>query len=932
MVSHPRLPVSDLISSLPPELCHHLTRHLATCSDIVHIAQTSRRNWRAFSEFAYKKAAATLPHACLLVHWAAFRGFTRVIEAAYHAGIAIDVNLEVPHNSAAKSWDTASFMRLDKRALQKLKDQLCWYGSGSPLHVAAVAGRLDVVKQLLGYGADLSSRSCHVCSCSRPDWDVAEGLGYWGSYDIFLRHGHPDWWTPLHVALCTGQAEVAMFLLSQHPPHMSASPENMSTPLHAACISGNIELVQWLYTTGRIADVDAQDWKDQTPLMYAYYYGHRRCVRYLLSLGADINQTARRGSSDKAQVSILRNALCRNRYSDALELLSLPRLRYDGEEAARDLANNSWHTRPLQDGSSPNGIIRPPDNVAAIVRSLLGRLTADWTGDQRRQKYDEYLGLAAVKGNWRVVQALLQSGADVNSASFADAASQHPQEKQTPLYRAISRAFPRGQTFASDDMLTTVRCLLEGGADPELRFGQREPPALWLISNGYGLGHDDIVIRFARLLIQHGARPQRRSAAEFDIPDNQVLVSPLDYIVYGNSMEDFELALKACGDPRALSDDDVVGLWKASTISRRGRGEKFERILELDERGAVARLAANPVNDLLCTTPIPKEALRKLLHQGAAVDIIQHELMGIIRKGLDTSLVEGLLANMPGGSRSHTTKLVALQWSLCSPWWRRIRDKVGIVCAFLDHGVSAYEASPSPLLPPWCSKASLLAQAILNNDDCHPVVDAMLERQPLRDQQDENALDYIRSAIAKTDPHILGRLLASMQDPKSVIEPIREQLSLSLLQQVQDADARERIRTVGDALRIVECLELLFRYGGQPDFTTTSYNQVDSSAQEVDVHMLGKTILELTDLQACGRLNSWKMGLTWVLNSTMLWSGRGEVVFKKEPFFSVDEYDDSSIDTTDFLWDLPWVIEETRKDYSNAFFDERFACNPFAFE
>lgn len=58
------------------------------------------------------------------------------------------------------------------------------------------------------------------------------------------------------------------------------------TPLHIACIWGDLQAVDLLLTAG--SRVDAKNDMGYTPLHFAEAYGHRRCVHKLLAAGAQL--------------------------------------------------------------------------------------------------------------------------------------------------------------------------------------------------------------------------------------------------------------------------------------------------------------------------------------------------------------------------------------------------------------------------------------------------------------------------------------------------------------------------------------------------------------------------------------------------------------------------------------------------------------------
>lgn len=70
---------------------------------------------------------------------------------------------------------------------------------------------------------------------------------------------------------------------------------DQSTPLHAVCIRGHADLVDWMLTKG--ADVFAEDHCERTPLAFAARLGFPRIVTALVAAGSDRCSIDRDGRS-----------------------------------------------------------------------------------------------------------------------------------------------------------------------------------------------------------------------------------------------------------------------------------------------------------------------------------------------------------------------------------------------------------------------------------------------------------------------------------------------------------------------------------------------------------------------------------------------------------------------------------------------------------
>ena len=126
----------------------------------------------------------------------------------------------------------------------------------SPLHIAAWAGRENMVHTLLGAGAEVDSSSV------------------------------PRRLTPLHLALTMAELFTVKLLLSKgaDPSKRSASS---ATPFYRACQGGLLQVVRTLHAAG--ADINATKWDNWIPLHEAVENNNLDVVLQLLSWGADLS-------------------------------------------------------------------------------------------------------------------------------------------------------------------------------------------------------------------------------------------------------------------------------------------------------------------------------------------------------------------------------------------------------------------------------------------------------------------------------------------------------------------------------------------------------------------------------------------------------------------------------------------------------------------
>ncbi len=131
-----------------------------------------------------------------------------------------------------------------------------------PLHAAAMRGETDIVKMLLGAGAD-------------PDPVSLEGL------------------TPLHIAAQRNEKGVVKLLIEAGADPERASGDGM-TPLHFAAAGQSVDVIKVILNHSNDVDPVTAD-SLQTPLHLAAFKGNADVVRELLRHGADVSRRTIRG-------------------------------------------------------------------------------------------------------------------------------------------------------------------------------------------------------------------------------------------------------------------------------------------------------------------------------------------------------------------------------------------------------------------------------------------------------------------------------------------------------------------------------------------------------------------------------------------------------------------------------------------------------------
>ncbi|MBA3052338.1 MAG: ankyrin repeat domain-containing protein [Candidatus Omnitrophota bacterium] len=160
------------------------------------------------------------------------------------------------------------------------------YDSGL-LHLAAAKNNIDMIKLLLGAGADMSVRDRHAFS----PFGEAVRSGSFEAASFFLGSGalaneRQGDLTPLMIAAKNNDLKMAS-LLTENMADVGAASSDGTTALFYAAMRNYHVIAEFLI--GMLADVNAADAKGWTPLMAAVAENSLETARLLIKNGADIN-------------------------------------------------------------------------------------------------------------------------------------------------------------------------------------------------------------------------------------------------------------------------------------------------------------------------------------------------------------------------------------------------------------------------------------------------------------------------------------------------------------------------------------------------------------------------------------------------------------------------------------------------------------------
>jgi ankyrin repeat protein len=311
---------------------------------------------------------------------------------------------------AIDSGDASEVMRLVDADPAQLELSTSYWPPETPLIHAAAAGQLEIVKGLIGKGANVSAMITYENKTAlhfAAENGHEEVVAYLLQSGAQAGHQSREGFTAFMWACMRGHVRVALLLLE----HMEGQAQGLEatdtyygrTALHWAAHGGHAEVVTALL--GRGARGDTRDRIGMSPLTDAVYGGHLGVVLLLVAeLGTQVLH-----ERDAQGRSLLHHAIERRRDNVVSYLLSqglLPNLQDNQGETALMYATR--------------GISTGPD--MRIMKTLLKHMDGEGL-DERDTMGRTAVYLAVNHGRPANIRALLLAGAD---PTIADAYGRVP--------------------------------------------------------------------------------------------------------------------------------------------------------------------------------------------------------------------------------------------------------------------------------------------------------------------------------------------------------------------------------------------------------------------------------------------------------------------------------------------------------------------------
>ncbi|XP_017818028.1 serine/threonine-protein kinase TNNI3K isoform X4 [Papio anubis] len=249
-------------------------------------------------------------------------------------------------------------------------------------------------------------------------------LAVYKAADVLLQHGanvniqDAVFFTPLHIAAYYGHEQVTRLLL-KFGADVNVSGEVGDRPLHLASAKGFLNIAKLLMEEGSKADVNAQDNEDHVPLHFCSRFGHHDIVKYLLQSDLEVQPHAVNIYGDTP----LHLACYNGKFEVAKEIIQV-----SGTES---LTKENIFSETAFHSACTYG------KRIDLVKFLLDQNIININHQGR----DGHTGLhsACYHGHIRLVQFLLDNGADMNLVACDPSRSSGEKDEQTCLMWAYEK-------------------------------------------------------------------------------------------------------------------------------------------------------------------------------------------------------------------------------------------------------------------------------------------------------------------------------------------------------------------------------------------------------------------------------------------------------------------------------------------------------------
>ncbi|VUC22704.1 unnamed protein product [Clonostachys rosea] len=426
------------------------------------------------------------------------------------------------HDSADSSW--SEFGRA------------CW----RPIHLAVTKGRTDMVELLLDRGAAIDSLSWRLCDCQpHPSIGLFPNLtpqnDGWGLGFLDIMDGG---WTPLHLAICHKDVEMAKLLLrhgastdihqdtrwNRNASSEPSTPRNI-TAMHEAARHGLLDLMVFLMEEG-YQSVDKDSDLVGKPIHLAIWNRHfDAVVPWLKEQGASLDEVCQ---PEIGMTPLL--AMCKTHQLDSIVRLielgadvcshvgtetgfaALHFLAYAPEDDLANLGGNQNITKSevvkllVSKGLDVDTPERDSGYSALIVASAycdidMMRTLLECGANPNYRDHGGCTAFNKIGYNTESPEPRVYEAGQMLSDWGLDIQGPFSENQTTPLNSVcLSRTRTRTNPFRERQILRLARLLLNRGADPNETGRLRTRPVFQAMYSG--------AFDVASLLLENGGRPQ----------------------------------------------------------------------------------------------------------------------------------------------------------------------------------------------------------------------------------------------------------------------------------------------------------------------------------------------------------------------------------------------------------------------------------------